>query len=180
MTETADWPESRPPAGWLPQADLDAARTQLPFVYVDVLPVRVDDRGRVTAFGLLLRATDAGTLSRALVGGRVRHGEPLRDAIARHIESDLGRMAFAQIPPAPQPFTVAEYLPTGGSLHDPRQHAVALAYIVPVLGDCVPTKDVLQLDWVTPEDSLTPRIQADMERGQGVLLRRAVGHLGLV
>jgi ADP-ribose pyrophosphatase YjhB (NUDIX family) len=54
--------------------------------------------------------------------------------------------------PAPQPFTVAEYFPTPGvtPFHDPRQHAVSLAYVVPVEGDCEPQQDALELTWFSP------------------------------
>src|SRR5690625_5709458 len=69
--------------------------------------------------------------------------ERLRDAIARHIDKDLGSMALPRIPTSLVPFTVAEYFPTPGitPYHDPRQHAVSLAYIVPVEGDCQPSQD---------------------------------------
>ena len=75
-------------------------------------------------------------MSRALVSGRVMYHERVRDALLRHIEKDLGPVALPQIPASPQPFTVAEYFPTPGvtPYHDPRQHAVSLAYVVPVLG----------------------------------------------
>src|SRR5919205_481319 len=91
-------------AAGLSREEMDAARERLPILYVDAVPVRVDEQGVVTAVGLLLR-----------------------------------------IPPAPQPFTIAEYFPTPGvtPFHDPRQHAVSLAYVVPVEGDCAPQQDAL-------------------------------------
>ena len=36
-------------------------------------------------------------MTRALVAGRVRFGETLRDALYRHIENDLGPMVFPQM-----------------------------------------------------------------------------------
>ena len=68
--------------------------------------------------------------------------ERVRDALLRHIEKDLGPLALPRVPASPQPFTVAEYFPTPGvtPFHDPRQHAVSLAYVVPVAGDCAPQK----------------------------------------
>ena len=110
----------------------------LPILYVDAVPVRVDDRGAVIAVGLLLRAARTAAISRELVSGRVLYHERVRDALLRHLEKDLGPMALPQIPASPQPFTVAEYFPTPGvtPFHDPRQHAVSLAFVVPVAGDC--------------------------------------------
>ena len=40
----------------LSREEMDAARERLPIVYVDVVPVRVDEEGTVIAVGLLLRA----------------------------------------------------------------------------------------------------------------------------
>jgi hypothetical protein len=123
-------------AAWLSRDELDAAREKLPILYVDAVPVRVDDRGAVTAVGVLLRLGPEGEVARELVSGRVLHHERVRDALLRHIEKDLGPMALPRIPASPQPFTVAEYFPTPGvtAFHDPRQHAVSLAYVVPGRG----------------------------------------------
>ena len=57
--------------GWLSREEMDAARERLPILYVDALPVRVDEQGTVTALGLLLRIGEDGQVKRALVSGRV-------------------------------------------------------------------------------------------------------------
>lgn len=166
-------------AAWLTREELDAARERLPILYVDAVPVRVDERGAVSAVGLLLRASE-GEINRELVTGRVLYHERVRDALIRHIEKDLGPMALPQIPASPQPFTVAEYFPTPGvtPFHDPRQHAVSLAFVVPVAGDCLPQQDALDLAWLTPEEALAPGVVEEMVGGHGVLLRQALAHLG--
>ena len=167
-------------AAWLHREDLDAARQRLPILYIDAVPVRVDERGAVTGVGLLLRIGPDGSVARELVSGRVLYHERVRDALVRHIEKDLGPMALPRIPASPQPFTVAEYFPTPGvtPFHDPRQHAVSLAFIVPVTGDCAPQHDALDLTWLTAAEACDPAVQADMDRGHGVLLRQAMAHLG--
>ena len=76
-------------------------------VYVDVVPVRTDERGEVESIGLLLGAQDEG-ISRFLVSGRVLFHETIREAISRHIEKDLGPMSLPQLPQNVVPFTVAE------------------------------------------------------------------------
>ena len=148
----------------------------------DAVPVRVDDSGDVVAVGLLLRVNQEGEMSRALISGRVMYHERVRDALLRHLEKDLGPVALPQIPPSPQPFTVAEYFPTPGitAYHDPRQHAVSLAYVVPVAGDCRPQQDALDLAWLTPEEALAERIQLEMTGGHGALLRQAMAHVGRI
>jgi ADP-ribose pyrophosphatase YjhB (NUDIX family) len=178
MTETADFEPM--PEGWLTDAELSAVRTRLPILYVDAVPVRVDESGDVVAVGLLLRVNGVGEMTRALVSGRVMYHERVRDALVRHLEKDLGPVALPQIPPSPQPFTVAEYLPTPGvtPYHDPRQHAVALAYVVPVAGDCQPQQDALELTWLTPEDACAEHVQREMTGGHAYVLRQAMAHVG--
>lgn len=165
---------------WLSREELESARGRLPILYVDAVPVRVDATGAVTSVGLLLRASSGGSINRELVSGRVLYHERVRDALIRHLEKDLGPMCLPRIPASPQPFTVAEYFPTPGvtPYHDPRQHAVSLAFIVPVAGDCEPQQDALDLAWLTPEEASDPGLLADMDGGHGVLLRQALAHLG--
>jgi hypothetical protein len=69
--------------GWLAPEEMDAARERLPILYVDVVPVRVDVDGTVTAAGLLLRAGADGQIKRALVSGRVLYHERVRAALLR-------------------------------------------------------------------------------------------------
>jgi ADP-ribose pyrophosphatase YjhB (NUDIX family) len=187
VTDTAEFPpddefyhRDPDPSGWLTPEDLAAVRAQLPLLYVDAVPVRVDDSGDVVAVGLLLRVNGMGTMTRALVSGRVLYHERVRDALLRHIEKDLGPVALPRVPASPQPFTVAEYFPTPGitPFHDPRQHAVSLGYVVPVAGDCRPQQDALDLAWLTPEEACSDTVQAEMVNGQGALVRQAMAWVG--
>lgn len=168
--------------GWLSSEDLDSARERLPIVYVDAVPVRTDGSGQVTSVGLLLRAMPDGSISRAIVSGRVLYGERIRDALMRHLEKDLGAMALPEIPVAPQPFTVVEYFPSPEvtGFHDPRQHAVSLAFIVPIDGDCEPSQQALDLVWFTPRDAATAAVQDEMTGGQGRIVRMALAHCGVL
>jgi ADP-ribose pyrophosphatase YjhB (NUDIX family) len=174
----SDTTETTP--GWLAPDELELTRARMPILYVEAVPVRVDGSGEVTHVGLLLRIGPDGTVSRTLVSGRVLHHERIRDALLRHLEKDLGVVALPQIPASLQPFTVAEYFPTQGitPFHDPRQHAVSLAYIVPVSGDCRPRQDALDLVWFSPQEASSPAVQQEMPGGQGVLLKQALAHAG--
>jgi len=167
-------------SGWLDREDLEQARERLPIVYVDAVPVRIDPRGEVTHVGLLLRVMPDGSISRAVVSGRVLYGERLRDALLRHIEKDLGVLALPRIPTAPAPFTVVEYFPdpTVTGFVDPRQHAVSLAYVVVIDGECTPSANALDLVWVTTEEAAGIALGGEMSGGQGRLLRMALAHLG--
>jgi hypothetical protein len=152
---THDVIESQP--AWLEEEDLQTVRGKVPMVYVEAVPVRVDHLGRIEKVGLLLTAQPDGSVSRAVVSGRVMYGEALRDALWRHLNKDLGPDADPSIPPGVAPFTVAEYFPDPdrSGFHDPRQHAVALGYVVPC-----------------------EAVAAEMSQGHGRLVRRALAYCG--
>lgn len=179
--------DSAPPSrdsnpAWLSDIELEEARRRLPMLYVEAIPVRTDGSGQVTSIGVLLRSTPLGEMTRTIVSGRVRYGETARDALFRHVENDLGPMAFPLLPASPQPFAVAEYFPIPGvsAFHDDRQHAVSLAYVVPVTGTCEPRQDALEVTWFSPEEAASDALSAEMEGGRGTLIRQALAHLGLL
>jgi ADP-ribose pyrophosphatase YjhB (NUDIX family) len=167
---------------WLTAQDLEQIRERLPIVYIDAIPVRVDESGQVTKIGLLLRGRPDGSISRAVISGRVLYGERIREALLRHIEKDLGSVALPQIPINPAPFTVAEYFPDPdiSGFHDPRQHAVSLVYVVPVKGDCAPSQDALDLVWLTPAEAISQNVRVEMTGGQDVLVQLALAHSGVL
>jgi ADP-ribose pyrophosphatase YjhB (NUDIX family) len=168
--------------GWLAPDELESVRGQVPLVYVDAVPVRVDSRGEVVEVGLLLRMMPDGTISRAIVSGRVLHGERIRDALMRHLEKDLGAVALPRLPPSPSPFTVVEYFPDPSitGFHDPRHHAVSLAFVVPVDGDCQPSQQSLDLAWLTPAEAVSDDVRREMTAGHDRVLRLAMAHCGLL
>lgn len=168
--------------GWLSPEEIEQVRAHVPLVYVDAVPVRVDGRGEVTDVGLLLRVAADGSISRMVVSGRVLFGERVRDALLRHLEKDLGPLALPDVPANPAPFTVVEYFPDPAvsGYHDPRHHAVSLAYLVPVGGDCTPTQEALDLAWFTPREAVSERVIEQMTGGQDRLLRLALAHAGVL
>lgn len=167
-------------SSWLSADAIEQARANLPIVYVEAVPVRVDARGCVTKVGTLLRVGADASISRMFVSGRVLYGERLRDALIRHLEKDLGPLALPRVPPNPAPFTVVEYFPdpSVSGFYDPRQHAVSLAYVVPVDGDCEPTQRALDLAWITPQEAVGEQLVAEMSSGHDRLLRLALAHVG--
>jgi hypothetical protein len=76
------------------------------------------------------------------------------------------------------PAAVAEYFPWPDRLHDPRQHAVALAFVVPVSGECQPRQDALEISWLTPEEAVDDAIASDLDGGRGALLRQLLHQAG--
>lgn len=171
----------QPGDGWLTEDELDEVRDRVPQVYVQAVPVRLDHLGRISHVGLLLRAMADGSISRAVVSGRVHHRELVREALWRHLSDDLGPDAEPQLPPAPAPFTVAEYFPeperTGFT--DPRQHAVALVYLVAVTGECEPAADALDFSWIRVGELDAASVTAEMASGHHRLIRMALAHAGV-
>lgn len=172
----------QPGPAWLSDIELEQIRRRLPLLYVEAVPVRVDGLGQVTEVGILLRANAVGQITRTLVSGRVMYGETLREALFRHLEKDLGPMAFPQLPASPVPFQVAEYFPMPGvsPYTDERQHAVSLAYVVPVTGTCDPRQDALELTWMTPEEAVSLSVSEELEGGRGALVKAAMASLGRI
>jgi hypothetical protein len=166
--------------GWVPNDVLNDIRDRMPLVYVDAVPVRVDEEGQVTEVGMLLRQAADGSISRMVVSGRVMLNERIREALIRHLEKDLGPMALPRIPPEPSPFTVVEYFPdpTVSGFHDPRHHAVSLAFVVPVSGECQPTQKALDLTWFTPQEAVSDRVRREMTGGHDRLIRLALASVG--
>ena len=168
-----------PNSGWLSEEELTEIRRRLPLIYVEAVPVRIDGMGVVTEVGLLLRVGSGGSMARTLVSGRVMFGESLRDALFRHLEKDLGPMAFPQLPLAAQPVQIAEYFPFPDTKYtDMRQHAVAMVYVVPVTGTCEPRQDALEITWMTPTEATSDSVVAELEGGRGSLLRAALAAVG--
>ncbi len=150
-------------------------------IYVEAVPVRLDPLGFVNEVGTLLQADEDGNMIRSLVSGRVIYRETIRAALLRHMEKDLGPLAFPQLPISPVPFTVAEYFPAPSQtgFTDDRQHAVSLAYVIPVTGECEPRQDALELTWMTPAEVLSPDVQLEFSGGRGALVRQALAFAGV-
>lgn len=161
---------------WLPEEDLGWVRERVPLVCVDAVPVRLDHLGQVEKVGLLLRALPDTTVSRAIVTGRVLRGETVREALWRHLTKDLGPDCDPQLPASITPFTVVEYFPdphrTG--FHDPRQHTVSLAYVVPINGEPRPAEDALDFAWLTVGEVTSKAVESEMSQGHDRVVRHAL------
>jgi ADP-ribose pyrophosphatase YjhB (NUDIX family) len=182
VTDMDEGSNTQTSTGWLSPEDLELVRAHVPVVYVDAVPVRVDPLGNVNKVGMLLRVAADGTISRMVVTGRVLFGERIREALMRHCEKDLGPFALPRVPADPSPFTVVEYFPNPdrSGFYDPRQHAVSLAYVVPVEGECEPTQQALDLHWFTPEEAVSSEVIMQMTGGHDRLIRLALAHVGVL
>jgi ADP-ribose pyrophosphatase YjhB (NUDIX family) len=153
--------------GELDQAAWDALQRIIPIACVDLLPVRLDEGGRVCSIGLILRKVPLRDPAWCLVGGRVRYSETLAEARTRQVETTLGSGIACTTLLGGQPATVAEYAPSGSPrFHwDPRKHAIAITYLVLLEGVPVPEGEALDFRWFGPESGLT-RSQVGFDQDQ--------------
>lgn len=169
------------PPGWLDSAEIDHIRRSMPIPYVEIVPVRTDELGRISQMGSLLCVADDGSLERTLITGRVLFHETLREAIARNIAKDLGDIALPVLPQSLQPFTIAEFFPTPGGceFYDPRQHAIVLCYVIPIPGECKPQDETLELEWCEPDSDVMETFIQQMANGHGRIVRQALAWAGV-
>jgi len=129
----------------LPHELYSIIEASVPIICVDIVPVILDEDGEVDSVGLILRKSPFGPVWCHL-GGRVRYGETVADAIDRHVRETLSDTS-AVIDDDPQPDYVYQWFPDAvaprGDLPfgtDPRKHAVALSFALELDGDPLPTE----------------------------------------
>lgn len=170
-----DFAPANPP-GWLSGEEITSIRSKMPITYVQIVPVRVDEMGRVTQIGTLLSAMAEESIQRTIIAGRVLYHETIREAIARNIAKDLGDIALPTLPINLQPFTVAEFFPTPGvsDYYDERQHAIALCYVVPIEGDCRPHDETLAVQWLDVDCQQLKEVLTQMPSGLEKIVGQAI------
>ncbi len=146
---------------WLAAADWKWTQDHVPIACVDVLPVRLS-AGRVDRVGLIHRDTPHQGRRWCLVGGRLWRDEPFPAAVARQLRETLGpAVAFEPVAADRQPDHVVQYFttPRTDGLLDPRQHAVTMNFVVPLLADAAaPAGEAFDFRWF-PVGQLPPADQ---------------------
>jgi ADP-ribose pyrophosphatase YjhB (NUDIX family) len=130
---------------WLEDSDWKRIQALLPIVTVDAL---VLDGGEPPRVGLILRETPAGQRWN-LVGGRIRRGESVAEALVRELRDALGEDAAFEVDLDRQPDFVAQYGPFEREpfANDPRKHAVGLTFAVTVRGEIQAQNEALEFRW---------------------------------
>lgn len=158
---------------WIPDDEWSQIQELMPIVVVDIAVLRQSSPGSV---GLIRRETPHQGQKWNLVGGRIRKGESLGEAIEREVSSNLGPRARVTVEDSSQPHFVAQYGPfkrRGFSL-DPRKHAVGLTYALPLSGEITAMGEALEFRWFEIA-SLPPRPEWGFEQDRAAeeCLRRA-------
>ena len=66
--------------------------------------------------------------------------------------------------------------PTRKGYTDARQHAVALAYIVPCSGTPEPSEEMLDFSWLDVGEVMSPAVMDEMSDGHRRLVQLALAH----
>lgn len=125
----------------------------IPILCVDAIPIRFVDGGPLQ-IGLVLRETPHQGTRWCFLGGRVRRGETLDEALQREWSAALGDACEPGQRLGANPWVV-EYRPDSkqGRPHDPRKHAIGLTYAVQAAG--VPRArgvEAIEFRWFDPGD----------------------------
>ena len=125
---------------FLPDDVYATIESSMPIVCVDFVLVRRCADGRVAELGLIERESPFGRVWCHL-GGRVRRGETIVQAIRRHVEESLTGVRI-DIGDDTQPQHVYQWFPddlapapTFDFGRDSRKHAIGLSFALDVIGD---------------------------------------------
>ena len=143
---------------WLSEQEYQRVRETVPIVCVDIIPVRLNDDGSIREIGLILRDTPHQGRRWCLVGGRVRKDETLAEAASRHLRETLGPSIQFHLEPDDQPVYVSQYFPTRRPVGviDPRQHSVAMNFVLPIAGNPAPAGEAHDFRWFSRIGLPTP------------------------
>jgi ADP-ribose pyrophosphatase YjhB (NUDIX family) len=118
---------------WIEQDQWELIQRRVPIACVDFIPVLRTPSGAVSHVGLILRQSPFSSDKWSHMGGRINRMETVREALQRHLREALEESTFAlPLTDDTQPGYVMQWFPDERADfgHDPRQHAVALGYVL--------------------------------------------------
>lgn len=144
-------------SGWLTQAEWEWVQARVPILCVDLVPIRTVKEGPLV--GLIRRDTPHQGIRWCLIGGRVLHNEPLRAGSRRHLIETLGDSIRIVLPHPFEPLLTTEYFSVRhkNELYDPRQHALALVFLVNVGGKIQACGEAHEFRWFRVSSLPAPR-----------------------
>ncbi len=143
---------------WLPEDDWAWIQRRVPIACVDVLALRFDLASlQPQSVGLILRDVPDAGRRWCLMGGRIRYGEAILDALARHVHDTLGERVRFATTSGDQPIYVAQYAPDArpGFGLDPRRHAIALTFAITLEGEVKPQGEAFEFRWFAADSPPT-------------------------
>lgn len=139
----------------LSEEEYEFVTSRIPIVCVDA--VLYDVAGK--KIGLIIRATGSETNRYTLIGGRVNHGESLKESMGRHLKKDLNINDFTYYKCAEEkPVHVHQYIhgdktPVATNFgFDPTKNAIALTYILTTNDYPNPRDEAREFAWLDIEE----------------------------
>ncbi|HEY2589382.1 MAG TPA: DUF4916 domain-containing protein [Tepidisphaeraceae bacterium] len=134
---------------WLSDDDYRRVQRSVPIACVDIAPLRLSPHGSIESIGLILRDTPHQGRRWCLVGGRILRDESLAEAAARHLRQTLGDAIRFTLAPDAQPAYVSQYFTSRREVGviDPRQHSIAVNYLIAVDGLVTPMGEAHEFRW---------------------------------
>lgn len=146
-----------------------------PVVCIDVIPVDITKQ----KIGVITRATGNEANKLALIGGRIRKDESIKNAILRHLETDLGvtEFSFYITNNESTPFTVQQYSHSNSPIdrygcYDPTKHSIGLTYLIEINQQPKPKKEACGYHWIGLNE-----IPKETAFNQGVVMKKALDFL---
>jgi ADP-ribose pyrophosphatase YjhB (NUDIX family) len=138
---------------WLSDDEYRRVQQSVPIACVDIAPLRLSVDGEIESIGLILRDTPHQGRRWCLVGGRIMRDESLAEAAGRHLRTTLGNAVRFTIEADTQPVYVSQYFTSRREVGviDPRQHSIAMNYLVPIDGPITPAGEAHAFQWFKPE-----------------------------
>lgn len=132
---------------WLPEDEWVRLQAVIPIAVVDVVPIAPDDVP--LRVGLIRRQTPHQGERWNLVGGRIRRGETVSEALRRQVAETLGGRASVDVADDIQPHYVAQYAPEirPPFSYDPRKHAIGLTFALRIDGEIAPRGEAVGFEW---------------------------------
>jgi len=121
----------------------------MPIPCVDVLPVQVDQIGKIIKVGMIFRDTPHQGKRWCMVGGRMWRNESFVEAATRQLRETLGADVQFTMKPDAQPHYIAQYFTSTREVGylDPRQHAVTMVFAVAISGAIKPGGEASGFEW---------------------------------
>jgi len=143
-----------------------------PVVCIDVIPVDLANQ----KIGVITRATGNEANRLALIGGRIRKDESIKDAILRHLNNDLGitEFSFYKTNNEETPFTVQQYSHSNSQIdgydcYDPTKHSIGLTYLITINQTPDPKSEACDFHWIDLSE-----IPDKTAFNQGVVMQKAL------
>lgn len=147
-----------------------------PIVCIDVIPYDP----KTNRIGVIIRATGKESGKMAVIGGRIQKNESIKQAISRHLATDLQleEFTFYKGNTEARPFYIQQYVhgdtaTNSFTAYDPSKHSIGLTYIIHITDMPKPTSEAAAFHWIAQSE-----IPSTSAYNQHILMHEAFAFIG--